>query len=546
MNYTARLAAALSGGAVLAATLAVSPGHSSAATTDTRPSSGKISMRSLSAGGLAWFNGPQTPGTGAASPAVTHPIFGTNVDANDPSGDLAAGQSETAIAASGSTVVTAWNDSSGFFVAPATARRASLTGIGLSLDGGRSFRDLTGLRNDNSNQQWFGDPTIAAIDAHHFAIGSLYLSSLHSDCTTRPARLQLAVEILTVAANGTPSLGLPVVTADGGDLCPLFNNDPKDDPPNLAFLDKEWLSYDPASRQLNMSFTRFFFGIAGQSGAGQIELVRAHVPANPATLSRPAWGTPVRVWPEEATVVNTGAYVSTAPGGDAYVSWERNYYSNLGNGDPYVYIHAARVRPGDRWPVVGGPKAPRVVSTGQRNSSRSGGVKSLDLVPIAGYNRGGGQDFPRIAVNPRRNNVTVVWNDASLHPLGDIYLRALPMDLSITGPIAKVNDDNSYTLHFLPAVSVRSDGSTSTSWYDRRLARPDTTWTDYFGEIRPSPGTAAQDFRVTTGSTNWLGTSGGIYPNFGDYTDNASSGTKTYYTWSDGRIGVPQPFVDRR
>ena len=40
-----------------------------------------------------------------------------------------------------------------------------------------------------------------------------------------------------------------------------------------------------------------------------------------------------------------------------------------------------------------------------------------------------------------------------------------------------------------------------------------------------------------------MGTSSLINPNFGDYTDNATDGVHTYFTWSDGRLGIPQPFV---
>jgi hypothetical protein len=104
-----------------------------------------------------------------------------------------------------------------------------------------------------------------------------------------------------------------------------------------------------------------------------VELVRARVPSNPAALTAAAWSRPVLVWLEEPDTVNTGAYVALTPGGDAYVSWERNVDSNLFNGDPYVYIHAARVRPGDISPVVGGPGLPRVVSLGQRKSNGAGG-----------------------------------------------------------------------------------------------------------------------------------------------------------------------------
>ena len=537
-----------SGWAVLASSLVLSgmlgvtaPGSSDAAVR-VRPSPGKIDVTRLSSGAKAWFQGPQS---GALEPRqdALRIAFGSNVDANDPQGDLAAGQSETAVAARGATVVSAWNDATGFLVSPSTQRRASLTGLGLSTDGGRSFRDLVGLRNNSPNQQWFGDPSITAIDAHHYAIASLYLPANVIDCSAGPARLQLAVEVLTVAANGTASLGLPVVAADGGNVCALDSPHP---PPAAAFLDKEWISYDSASRTLAMSYTRFFFGFGGQSGAGQVELVRARVPADPAALSRASWGRPSTVWPEEASVVNTGAYVAVAPGGDAYVSWERNVDSNLFNGDPYVYIHAAQVRRGDVSPVVGGPTLPRVVSLGQRNSNGLGGVKSLDAVVIAGYNRGTGQDFPRIAVDAPKGKVVVVWNDASAHPLGDIWLRALPMNLDITGPISKVNDDNSFALHFLPALSVRGGGSVSISWYDRRITGTNSTRTDYFGETRTTPNSPAPDFRITTGATDWTNTSSLITPNFGDYTDNASTGTSTYYTWSDGRLGVPQPFVDHR
>jgi hypothetical protein len=163
---------------------------------------------------------------------------------------------------------------------------------------------------------------------------------------------------------------------------------------------------------------------------------------------------------------------------------------------------------------------------------------------IAGYSRGLGNDFPRIAFDAPLGKVIVVWNDAGAHPLGDIWMRALPRNLTISGQIHRVNSDHTFAMHFLPAVSVRNDGSISTSWYDRRLAGPDSTRTEYFGEIRATPRSNPRDFRITTGPTDWTATSSLIDPNFGDYTDNASTRRMTYFTWSDGRIGVPQPFVD--
>jgi hypothetical protein len=314
-------------------------------------------------------------------------------------------------------------------------------------------------------------------------------------------------------------------------------------------LDKEFLSYDSKTRTLAMSYTRFFL-LSPHSGNGQIEINRAHVPLAVDQLKKEDFGSPIVIWPEEQNVENEGAYVKVGRGGNTFVTWERNWFTNLFNGNPFVYIHAARVRPGEDFPIVGGPLDPRVITLGQENSNGLGGVKSLDAVVIAGYNRGIGNDFPRLDYDYLRDRVIFAWNDASRHPLGDIWLRDLPPDLdlfsSTTGPIRKVNNDNSFSLHFLPAVSVRGDGSIATSWYDRRLFGPDSTKTDYFGEIRASSSVQAADFRITTGATDWLGTSSLIIPNFGDYTDIDSTGTKTYFIWSDGRIGVPQPFVDSR
>src|SRR3954468_16929672 len=177
--------------AVLVAALGATAPLSSGAATLLRPSPGNINVAALSSGARAWFEGPQS---GSLSPrtAGSRLAFGSNVDANDPNGDLVAGQSETAVAAVGSTVVEAWNDGTAFVVSPSTDRQAALTALAVCIDGGRTFRDLVGLRNNRPNQQWFGHPSIAAADAHHFAIASLYLPANNLDCTAGPARLQLA------------------------------------------------------------------------------------------------------------------------------------------------------------------------------------------------------------------------------------------------------------------------------------------------------------------------------------------------------------------
>ena len=507
--------------------------------------------RLYSSGVRMWLNPPKlAPEDGELAPGSHGPAFGSNVDANDPNHDLAAGQSETAIAASGSHLLVAWNDASTFLAYLHPLDPLSATGAAYSSDGGRTFTDLIGFTNDNANQQWSGDPAVVAIDSQHFVVASLYFPSAVADCKQGPVELTIGLQVATVTG-ASVSFSNPISPVNAGNLCGRRVGR------SVSLLDKEFLAYDPASRTLAMSYTRFYLD-GRHSGNGQIEVARATIPSDPRALSETDFAKPVVIWneepfcelpelPSEATQcgsINEGAYPAVAPNGDTYVAWERNWQSNLFGGDPFVYLHAALIPAGATAPSVGGNGAPLVFTSGQTGATSDGGVKSLSATQIVGYSRFIGNDFPRIAVNPSTGQVVFVWNDASRHPLGDIFLRTASFGLGTLGPIEQVNDDDSFALHFLPAVSVGSDGSIRTSWYDRRLSGADSAITDYFGEIRALAGTNALDFRITTGSTDWTNTGSLINPNFGDYTDNSTAGTTTYYTWSDGRVGVPQPFVD--
>lgn len=496
--------------------------------------------RVASQGLQMWLNPPDGNLLGGAPARSSSPSFGSNVDAANPQEDTAGGQSEEAIAAApGGHVLVAWNDITGIMFSP-TSRAGSITGVGYSSDGGARFRDLVGLPNSNHDEQWSGDPTIVAIDGGaHFIVGSLYAPSFNACFDGRPSMFTVALSVATKTASGM-SFTKPILVDRPGDLCKLFTRRP---PANIALLDKEWLSWDQGSRTLAVSYSRDFL-TGRHTGAGQVEIKRAHVPANPARLTTAAFGAPIVVAPEQFQV-QTGAYVTVAPGGASYVAWERNFVSNIGDGDPYIYEHVALVPAGASAPTVGGPGHPVVVTRGQAHNV-GGGVRSLDGQCIAGYNRCIGNDFPRIVYDAPLGRVIVEWNDASHHPLGDVWMRSYTNALAADSPVVGVNDDSDYTMHMLPAVSVRGDGSICSSWYDRRLWGASSATTDYYGECRSSPTANGADFRITTGATDWTNTSTAIVPNFGDYTDQTSVGGVTYFTWADGRVGVPQPFVDHR
>ena len=525
----------------LAAVLA-GPAASSAATGSSLRSlvAKKLPYPDTSSQGLSiWLNPPDGQ-LATSSVRAASVSFGSNVDAANPQEDTAGGQSEEAIAAApGGRVMAAWNDITGIMFPP-TTQAGSITGVGYSSDGGSNFKDLVGLPNSNADEQWSGDPIIVSIDGGaHFIVGGLYAPSIDACGDTHPSTFTVAVSVATPSSTGV-AFTKPIVINNPGNLCALFRRRP---PSNIALLDKPWMAWDQSSRTLAVSYTRDFL-TGNHSGAGEIDIQRAHVPANPLNLAPGNFSSPIIVAPERFQE-QTGAYVTLAPGGDAYVAWERNLDSNIFDGNPYIYEHIARVPSGASHPTIGGPGDAVIVTRGQ-SPNVNGGVKSLDGECIAGYNRCVGNDFPRIAYDAKIGRVIVEWNDASHHPLGDIFLRAYTDSLDAASGVMKVNEDNDYTLHLMPAVSIRSDGSICSSWYDRRLWGASSALTDYFGECRPAPGTNGSDFRITTGATDWTNTSTAIVPNFGDYTDQTSAGNTTYFTWADGRVGVPNPFVDHR
>jgi hypothetical protein len=109
------------------------------------PAGSKVNPKGLSQGAKMWWYGPQ-PATGTLVRKPTATSTYPNVDAANVNEDLAGGQAETAIAAYSLTVMAAWNDSTGFFVLPTTNPLASITGVGLSRDGGVTFTDLGGCQ----------------------------------------------------------------------------------------------------------------------------------------------------------------------------------------------------------------------------------------------------------------------------------------------------------------------------------------------------------------------------------------------------------------
>jgi len=69
--------------------------------------------------------------------------------------------------------------------------------------------------------------------------------------------------------------------------------------------------------------------------------------------------------------------------------------------------------------------------------------------------------------------------------------------------------------------------------------------------VNPAATRTPSNITITSRTSNWLINNSDIVPNFGDYTDDVVSvtghwpfvGRTLYVAWSDGRTGVPQPFM---
>jgi len=546
--------------AALIAMLAV-PAPGAVAAAPGNPICARIGQGLMASAGARMFCfGAQRSGvapnvTGAPPPAA----FGTNVNAADPredvtpSGVRAFGQSETSIAASGQYVVEAWNDATGLFApCPSPLHKEERTGFAVSGDAGASFVDLGGVPNDcRTGLRLLGDPGVEAW--HTPGAGDVfYITSLYNqnDGTGRSFLALNACQAGGGAAAPRLACSQPIKIAQSTqcDESEFF----------CSFLDKPFLAIDRARGRLYVSYTEF--GLTTATASGEIELAACDI-GTAAGATGPAGGTPRRpvcrpgaVPRPYATIARgaacqqTGAYPAVDPGtGDVYVAWEFNVGSNFVGPDVClsqptrnVVAHVAH-----RCLVLAAASPCRSFARARV------GIVSMAAALIPGYTRSPMNDFPRIAVARSARTVTIVWNDARAHPLGDILMQsyALGSLARVQRRPVRVNADVGGA-HFLPALRTpNGQGRLPISWYSR--SSPNTAVTDVRAALDVDPRATAppaSSTLVTTGPSDWNSVSSDIVPNFGDYTDNYAITApspfvfRDYVAWSDGRLGVPQPF----
>jgi hypothetical protein len=521
-----------------------------------KPFCGKLKDGSVhaSSGAQMYCFGPQ-PNTSNAQQRKTANVSSAtpaNVAASNlaedisPNGTRAYGQSETSVAANGPYVVEAWNDATGFLSGCGSPQyKEELTGFAFSSNGGKTFTDMGGLPNNNCNSyRYQGDPSVETVTIG--GVQYFYISSLFNSLSGRGVS-DIAMSVCTATGTGTSAnlaCSQPVVIARSSECVMMFGQQ------FCSFLDKDFLTVDPVHQRLYATFTEFGFRTQPDSiELGVCDISNPTVPVCHNGGNGPGTHPPYMiVQPSPANhCENEGAYPAVDyRTGDVYVAFEHNWASNLSSGGPCATDPVRNVI--DRVPFshLTLPNA----SGGSANSAAIN-VVSMDGASVPGYNRFPANDFPRIAVSHPSRTVSIVWNDARNHPLGDILMQSYTLGgLSPASGLLRLNQHTG-GLHFLPALrNADSSGHLNVSWYER--ATGSTTLTNVYEApgVSPRATTTPANVVITNVATDWNAVSSNITPNFGDYTDNyvlatptaPYLGTTVAISWADGRNGTPQAF----
>jgi hypothetical protein len=318
-----------------------------------------------------------------------------------------------------------------------------------------------------------------------------------------------------------------------------------------SFLDKDFLTVDPARGRLYASFTEFSTGSTIELGVCDIsnptvpncENGSGSAPQPPYLVVAPA--------PSNGCE-NEGAYPSVDNNtGDVYVAYEHNWTSNLGSVGPCASDPVRNII--ERVPFA---NLTLPTSSGGATNLAAINITSMDGAQVPGYNRFPANDFPRIAVSDTYGTVSIVWNDARYHPLGDILMQSYRLgNLSPASGLVQLNRKVG-GLHFLPALrNADSQGLLDVTWYERTTGNTTLTNVEEAPGVLPNAvATPSGNVLINTVATDWNAVSSDIIPNFGDYTDNSVLATASYpyvglkvgIAWADGRDGAPQAFFAKR
>lgn len=428
-----------------------------------------------------------------------------NIQVNDPSADIPeqTTQSETTIALYKEIVLVAFVDTGQYL--PATAGVSSLSGYAHSDDGGQTFTDL-GRVPPSSRSLGYSDPSLG-VDR----FGNFYFANIQFVPSQRSMLSFLGVAKST---DDGKTFAEPILIGGTG-------------PAQVHFQDKELIAVDDTGGRFDgnvyMAWTEF------TPDGPQILFVRSIDGGK--TFSQPI------ALSDEISV--QGATPAVGPNGEVYVVW-----LSLESG------RSLKLRRSDDGGVTFGPPVtaasltrtadPQASSTCRRQALR-GGIRTLELPSVA---------VDRSPTSFFRGALYIAYQSDPDGPgpdMSDVFLvSSLDGGKTFSAPV-RVNDEQTQTDQFMPAVAVAADGTVGVFFYDRRLDPRDNLKIDvYFARSRNGGRSFEPSQRITdlsfdvpptfgqpTSSNNFDALRGICY--MGDYNQMAADERFFYLAWGDHR-----------
>jgi hypothetical protein len=155
--------------------------------------------------------------------------------------------------------------------------------------------------------------------------------------------------------------------------------------------------------------------------------------------------------------------------------------------------------------------------------------------------------FPRMAVDnsytSTRGNVYIVYAGNPMNSTSDkadVFLVRSTDNGQTFGPALRVNDDNTYTDQWMPAVSVDKQGKVFVSWYDSRIDPSANLLTQFYGAVSTNGGVSflpnSPISNVSFNPNNMAQGQGSNQANYiGDYVGNSPTGNSSWQVWMDAR-----------
>jgi hypothetical protein len=328
-------------------------------------------------------------------------------------------QSETSLAAFGSTVVVTFNDSGSTQTAPFN----SIMGYSRSTDGGRTFTDLGAMPAPSPTGFNLGDPGLVVNRA-----GQFYSSAIAFNAALPLGfRNTLSVQKST---DGGATFGPPVYLPAAGTSAG-------------SFQDKEFIAVDNAG---------------GSPFAGNVYLSWTSFPSGPSTslpifFSRSTNGgasfsTPIQI--SANNTINQGSEPAVGPGGVLYVAW----FQFAGPGGPGIVVAKS---------TNGGATfgAPVFVAPSNRIGNGAGSLLGNFRV----------NSFPRIDVNPVNGHVYIVYTSRTpgVDP-GDVFFTRSTNGGATWSAPGRVNTDAlGEAAQFFPDLAVDGQGRIRLVWYQSKI-----------------------------------------------------------------------------